>query len=77
MTAWAAPLGAEVSGALIVSASIGAAVRPTFVAGAAYRIRGQSLEHEKQERTEKPAKIAVTMRPFGRDVVAVEAAMVV
>jgi hypothetical protein len=37
------------------------------------------LEHEKQERTENrtPAKRAVTMRPFGRDVVAVEAAMVV
>ena len=35
------------------------------------------LEHEKQQRTEKPAKRAVTMRPFGRDVVAVEAAMVV
>ncbi len=37
------------------------------------------LEHEKQERTEKQGagKEAVTMRPFGRDVVAVEAAMVV
>ena len=34
------------------------------------------LEHEKQQRPEKPAKRAVTMRPFGRDVVAVEAAMV-
>ena len=37
------------------------------------------LEHESRNalRNRVPAKRAVTMRPFGRDVVAVEAAMVV